>query len=87
MTNKKIVSGLRAVTMKINSHWDAVEVYLDTEKNKLIAVEKGEKCDGIYLSTFNAQRFNVHHHYTMAEVKGYLVVGLQAHGCAEYEIQ
>jgi hypothetical protein len=86
MQEKIKVTGLRAATMKINGHWDAVEVYLDTEKNKLIAVEKGKKCDGVYLSTFNAQRFNVHHHYTMQEVEGYLITGLQANGYDQYEI-
>lgn len=87
MAEKIIVTGLRAATMKINGHYDAVEVYLDTDKNKLIAAEKGEKCDGVYLSTFKAQRFNVHHHYTMQEVEGYLTTGLQARGYVEYKIQ
>ncbi len=86
MQEKIKVTGLRSVTMKINRQWDAVEVYLDTEKNKLVAVEKGKECDGIYLSTFKAQRFNVHHHYTMQEVEGYLTTGLQAHGYGQYVI-
>lgn len=87
MAEKILVKGLREATIKINGHWDAVEVYLDTEKNKLVAVEKGEKCDGVYLSTFKAQRFNVHHHYTMQEVESYLATGLQAHGYGQYVIQ
>lgn len=87
MAEKIKVSGLRAATIKINGHWGAVEVYLDTEKNKLVAVEQGDRCEGVYLSTFKAQRFNVHHHYTMQEVEGYLTTGLQAHGYGQYVIQ
>lgn len=87
MAIEKIATGLRSVTMKINGHWGAVDVYLDTEKDKVVAVEQGKKCEGVYLSTFKAQRFNINHHYTMQEVSGFLQTGLIACGHAEYKIQ
>ena len=85
MKNEKVITGLRAATIKINANFNASDVYL--VNGTLVVVSTGKQSEGTFLSSFKVGRIATNKRYKMQEVAGYLRTGLIARGFTGYAIK